>query len=104
MCLVRAGLFFDSESAPPIHGRAAQNQFCARYVQRHRPEWTPYAIEHCHSDDFDIAGREASEVVVAGKARLPAPISWTPSRVQSLWDDTRRANSAIDTDSALASG
>lgn len=68
-------------------GRALKINSDARYRFERGidPEWTPYAIEHATRMILDIAGGEASEVVVAGKVPDTArAYKLDAARVQSL--------------------
>ena len=68
-------------------GRALKINSDARYRFERGidPEWTPYAIEHATQMILDIAGGEASEVVVAGKVPdYSRAYKLDAARVQSL--------------------
>ncbi|WP_323803291.1 phenylalanine--tRNA ligase subunit beta [Sulfitobacter litoralis] len=68
-------------------GRALKINSDARYRFERGidPEWTPYAIEHATRMILDIAGGEASEVVVAGKVPdYSRAYKLDAARVQSL--------------------
>ncbi|MEH6674509.1 MAG: phenylalanine--tRNA ligase subunit beta [Sulfitobacter sp.] len=68
-------------------GRALKINSDARYRFERGidPEWTPYAIEHATQMILDIAGGEASEVVVAGKVPdFSRAYKLDAARVQSL--------------------
>jgi len=68
-------------------GRALKINSDARYRFERGidPEWTPYAIEHATQMILDIAGGEASEVVVAGRVPdFSRAYKLDAARVQSL--------------------
>ncbi|WP_341233210.1 phenylalanine--tRNA ligase subunit beta [uncultured Sulfitobacter sp.] len=68
-------------------GRALKINSDARYRFERGidPEWTPYGIEHATRMILDIAGGEASEVVVAGKVPdFSRAYKLDAARVQSL--------------------
>ena len=68
-------------------GRALKINSDARYRFERGidPEWTPYAIEHATQMILDIAGGEASDVVIAGKVPdFSRAYKLDAARVQSL--------------------
>ena len=68
-------------------GRALKINSDARYRFERGidPEWTPYAIEHATQMILDVAGGEASDVVIAGKVPdFSRAYKLDAARVQSL--------------------
>ncbi|MBM1633295.1 phenylalanine--tRNA ligase subunit beta [Sulfitobacter mediterraneus] len=84
-------VFLEAAYFDPIRtaytGRALKINSDARYRFERGidPEWTPYGIEHATQMILDIAGGEASEVVVAGKIPdTSRAYKLDAARVQSL--------------------